>query len=356
MTSNNIIDRALPERSRLLFYFPNPSLGESNYTRIEIPFFENISVKESKKANYQKYSLISRSSNLYSYLGSDSRKLNLNFNISLPHILQEHPEVNLDKFVRTFDYDNPELEKNRFKQPNTNNTKLEAVSYNISNNYTRELATDSARQVLLNLESLGALKGLDKQILSSRYGLYGIFVQQELLNQATAAATSITPFGINPNTEQIISLANAGLEASEATSEQAKQQIEAYNSSQILKYKIIDLIIYWTNIIRASVTNNAKNPNFGPPVLRLRHGIMYQDIPCICTDYRIEYNESAGYDIDTLLPRQISISMTLEELRAGDFGEFNPKGNIIERDNLAGWESVVFGSTNSMDPGYEGII
>lgn len=118
--------------------------------------------------------------------------------------------------------------------------------------------------------------------------------------------------------------------------------------------KTIDLIVYWTNIVRSSVVNYAQNPIFGPPVIRLNHGIMYQDIPCICTNYSIEYEEMAGYDLRTLLPRRIKITMSLEELRVGNFRTFDP-ANSIERDNLAGWEAVVLGDTNSMDPGSGGL-
>jgi hypothetical protein len=82
---------------------------------------------------------------------------------------------------------------------------------------------------------------------------------------------------------------------------------------------------------------------------------MYQDIPCICTDYSIGYNEAAGYDLDTLLPRQLQITMKLEEIRTGDFGEFDTT-DLIKKDNLAGWEAVVLGDTHSMDPGYGGIL
>ena len=42
--------------------------------------------------------------------------------------------------------------------------------------------------------------------------------------------------------------------------------------------------------------------------------------------------------------------MKLEEVRTGDFGEYDPV-NVIKRDNLAGWESVVTGENHSMDPG-----
>ena len=117
MTNRHIINRALSERSKLMFYFPMPQTGDSYYT-VELPFFENVSIKESKKARYQKYSLISRSSNLYSYLGADSRMLDITFNITLPHLLEEHPDINLDRYVGYLqDKDNTELEKQKFLEP-----------------------------------------------------------------------------------------------------------------------------------------------------------------------------------------------------------------------------------------------
>ena len=48
------------------------------------------------------------------------------------------------------------------------------------------------------------------------------------------------------------------------------------------------------------------------------------------------------------------ISLRLEEVRAGNYKKFDPT-NAISRDNLAGWESVVLGETNSMDPGSGGV-
>ena len=98
MTNRHIVDRALPNRTKLMFYFPIPAKGADYYV-VALPFFENVVIREKKKARYQKYSLISRSSNLYSYLGADSRQIDLSFNITLPHILEEHPDVNLDSYI-----------------------------------------------------------------------------------------------------------------------------------------------------------------------------------------------------------------------------------------------------------------
>lgn len=323
MTSRFIVDRSLPERTKLMFYFPVPTTGDSYYV-IEMPFFENVVIKEAKKARYQKYSLISRSSDLYSYLGADSRTLTLNFNLSLPHILEEHPEVNLDKYISYMqDKDNVELEKQKFLEPYKAQSLPNGMAFRLGTQYTKSLARDSAKQVL---NDLGTLNTADRDAISSRYGLQSLQLNQ--IDQNPAAVTTELP-NLNFGEEQV-----------------------EYSQSQQLKFKIIDLIIYWTNIIRSSVVNYTNNPIYGPPIIRLRHGIMYQDIPCICTNYTIDYNEALGYDADTLLPRQIKISLKLEELRTGDFGEFVPKGNPLQRDNLAGWEAVVLGETNSMDPGY----
>ena len=100
-----------------MFYFPVPTQG-SDYYVVEMPFFENVKITENKKAKYQKYSMVSRSSNLYSYLGADSRSLNLSFNMTLPHLLDEHPDITPDKFMSyQSDKDHVEAEKEKFKKP-----------------------------------------------------------------------------------------------------------------------------------------------------------------------------------------------------------------------------------------------
>mgnify|MGYP003649644379 FL=1 len=113
--------------------------------------------------------------------------------------------------------------------------------------------------------------------------------------------------------------------------------------------KVIDSLLFFTNVLRSSVYNNASNPLLGPPVVRLNHGSMYQSIPCIVKSYDLSFDEAAGYDVRTLTPNRIKISLSLAELRTGDFGKFE-KSTAIRRDNLAGWESVIGGS-HSMDSG-----
>jgi hypothetical protein len=334
-----IISRALPERTKLMFYFPKPE-QDANYLVVELPFFENVQIKENKKARYQKYSLISRSSNLYSYLGADSRNISVSFNMTLPHILDLHRDVTIDKYVvLPTDKENTEAAKKAFLKPQHTEALGVGMAFQLGNQFTQQLAKDSALSVLMNEEVRKSLTPEQMGFLKTKYGLTQASID--------SLQDEIPGFKLDEDTNKLLNQLDA---------EQEEAEAKINNDQNVkTKYTIIDLIVYWTNIIRSSVVNYSKNPIYGPPIIRLRHGIMYQDIPCICTSYSIDYNEAAGYDLDTLLPRQLRVELKLEEIRAGDFGEFD-QSNVVKKDNLAGWEAVVLGDSHTMDPGYTGVF
>ena len=192
----------------------------------------------------------------------------------------------------------------------------------------------------------GSLNIEDIAFLSTKYGIQHSTFENQMSKQSLLKVGQAALL-MNPVAGLAALARSAGLTAT------ANDNADlARNELDRIKYRIIETIIYWTNIVRASVVNNAKNPIYGPPIIRLNHGILYQDIPCICTSYSIDYNEAAGYDVETLLPHQLKISMKLEEIRTGDFGAFPTNANeVVKRDNLAGWESVVLDESHSMDPG-----
>ena len=286
MANRHIIDRKLPERAKLMFYFPKPSIGD-DYFIVEMPFFENVRIRESKKARYQKYSLLSRSSNLYSYLGADSRQLNLSFNMTLPHILDDNPGLTLQQFIDYSSSENDLAEKEKFRKPYKANDTVNGMAFKLGTHYTKELAFASAKQVLLNDQITAGMDGISKKVMMSKFG-----IAEAELGLAIASTIALK--------EQTTIQINEGLANQDKAEQKAKEDLKG-NENMQLQYRIIDLIIYWTNIIRSSVVNNADNPIYGPPTIRLRHGILYQDIPCICTDYSISYNEAAGYDIHSSL-------------------------------------------------------
>jgi len=344
MVNRHIIDRALPERTKLMFYFPNPIEGE-DYFIVELPFFENVEIRERKKARYQKYSLIGRSSNLYSYLGADSRSLDLTFQITLPHLTEEH--TNINRMDYTFMQKSPQDERLRFKSPVATPDLLTNPSVEIAYRYLNNPDVEaSAKQVLTQSRYLNYAERqyivetyLGKQ--DGKYHTEGLEKAQEGWAEQQMKQDTVL---LDP-------------EAGDMAKFDRLWDIGVDSHAQLSRYKFIDLIIYWINIVRSSVVNNSENPLYGPPIIRLRHGVMFQDIPCVCLDYGIEWDEKFGFDVKTLLPRRLEIRMRLEELRTGDFQKFQPNTAIL-KDNLAGWESVVgktnTASTGSMDPGYGG--
>ena len=307
---NPIRDRKLPDRSKLIFQFPVPQVGGGKLT-VTLPFFENIKITENKRARYQKYDLISRSSQLYTYLGADSRKFTLDFTMSFPHILEEHGG-NVSDFLKFTEAEDPRAQKALFVSKalsfalgvpvSPSGEKLSGTAKKIRENFANLFNTGDP---LENASLEGVLGFLDDGVTGALNFVRNITGREDIVPEPT-------------------------------------------NVSQ--HDKIIDLVMYWTNIIRASVLNNGDNPIYGPPIIRINHGILFQNIPCICTNYSIEPVEEGGYDVATLMPRRIRYTLSLEELRAGDFGKFNP-ATLVKQDNICGWEAVVSNPHQSIDPG-----
>lgn len=117
--------------------------------------------------------------------------------------------------------------------------------------------------------------------------------------------------------------------------------------------KITQLVMHWINLIRSSVVNNADDFS-PPPLIRLNHGTMYRNVPCVCFGYDISHDESAGYERTSMLPKRLNISMNLKELRRNKIIQFFelvdaplPIINSVD-DSPKGWEQVINGK--SMDP------
>lgn len=113
---------------------------------------------------------------------------------------------------------------------------------------------------------------------------------------------------------------------------------------------------YQINLIRSAVINNAQKPAYGPPIIRLNYGLLYQNIPCICTDYSIEHpalddNKRNIAPLSKLNLFKIVINFTLQEVRNGDFlySKFDYK-NSISQDNIVGWEQIIETGHGSLDP------
>ena len=321
MTNKYIIDRRLEDRSFLSF---NYSKGGELYKIVTLPFFEDVVVEEQKRARLHSYNLLSRSSDLYSYLGAESRKLSLSFSMTLPHIIDSIKFVGRagyieDKILATF---------TGGKQPFLAPTQF----------FTQESTVQEAKYDYL---VSGDLKDDVNYIANTEWGQKGItpLEKKKLIERYDSGAVQADlleqgPTVTNTPGSTTVSLSTEGFDGIDSLTPD--------------RDALIDTITFWVNIIRTCVSNDSSDVTNGPPVIRFNHGILYQDVPCLCKDYSISYDKMAGFDIDTLLPRKIDVSMSLEEFRQGDLGEYS-YGEVVKRDNLAGWEAVF--DKGTIDPG-----
>ena len=251
--------------------------ADGDKTIAHLPFLQNISVSEKGKANLASYNLLGRAGQLFAYGGADSRKLDLEFHINLLHLLHlQETEGLTDRLFRTLKSTDKETDKKRFFDP-----------------------------------------GAGGPI--SPFG-YGASLTTQFLNL----------FGENKT--ELVSRARSA----EAHS---GREIRVYGTSKSTQ-KAIDISMYWLNLVRSSILNNSKNTVYGPPIVRLNHGPMYMNSPCLVEDYKISVDKESNYDVETLFPYNIKVSMSLIESRTGDFGDYK-YGKHILGDNLTGWESVL---------------
>tara|TARA_R110002051_G_scaffold167858_2_gene238545 strand:- start:21963 stop:23015 length:1053 start_codon:yes stop_codon:yes gene_type:complete len=326
VTNPGVVDRNLGDRSFLDFKFPRKSEGGPALS-VKLPFFENIELIENKKARYQTYKPVSRSSDLYTYLGADSRKLTLTFFLTYHNI--QATEGGVQDYINARTSESVEEIKQLFKRKST--PPPESPTHAFSDEYIDDVH-DSAKQVLGNWK--GFLTNEEYSYFTARYKLAN---EQPL---GFPGAHSFLPGGAGSLLEKMF----AG--------DPIKDKL--HDGAIAKRADLIDMIVYWVNIVRSSVTNNAVDPTLGPPIVRLTHGVLYQNIPCICTGYDITADAKAPMDVETLLPFRIKVTMNLEEIRTGDFGQYRDgagenEAGAISRDNLAGWESVIVHET--MDPG-----
>ena len=278
------MDPHLEDKSLLVFEFKKTN-GDI-FTR-QLPFIENITIKESLESNYSEYTPIGSNGSIFAYLGAKSRKLALDFNITLPNI-QEHTLINPTAANVT---DKDGIKSSYFQTDNFGSFNDNYTYANLIGQFDTafsESLTDNERKLF-------------KEISPS--------LASEVLPTPTTGTTGPSP-----------------LLAGKTSSSVQSQRI-----------KSIYQVMYWVNLIRSCVLTNSKRPYLGPPIITLTHGIMFMSVHCICESYSIDNDEEVGYDPITLLPRRLKISLSLREVRLKG-GDFAPYG--ADKRLTPGWDSL----------------
>lgn len=298
--------RALESRSYLRFDYPGPN--NTIEQTLYLPFFENIEVAEGQKANYAVYDLLSRAGNLYAYMGAKSRSLNVKFSMTLPHIKHYITTEGLESVF------GPSKRIN--SKQNLRDEFLKKGTGSVFNQSQKQ--KDLFRSLTGRTDLLGVENAFDKA----------------LENMAKPVA-----FG---DVATITSV--AATQTAEALQNGKAQSSFQYNQKD---NRAINLFMFWVNMVRTSVINHSSNVNQGPPIITLTHGIMYNQIPCVCTNFSINIDKSAGYHLETMTPRKIDVLLNLEEVRTGNWGNYR-RGNKVDGNNLPGWDSFI--KYETMDP------
>lgn len=333
-----IKQRKLPERSHLVIEFPQPN---DRVIRAFIPFLENPIISEKGRARLNNYDLVGRAGQLFSYGGADSRTLTVTFQITLAHLMEVGKEMD-ERFQQLFKvyFQEREAAKSAFSMAN-----IKAIGS----------VLDDMKSTMAG--TLVTAKQATQNVLSARDEAYDntfrkdltVIEKQDQDHSAThrkfyeKLTEGLTSDADNSNffTEAILDFKKVlGLDG--RSSEEKKKDHD----------KLINLFVFYINLIRSSVLNHSRNNIYGPPILRLNHGSLYNNIPCLLRSYSISVLEDAGYEVQTVTPKRVSINLELVESRTGNYGSF-VAGDPINGDNLTGWESMI--ETSNMDP-YNGIM
>lgn len=336
------IPRKLEERSHLTFEFPQ---SDSRVFRTYLPFLENPKVSERARSKLNEYNLIGRAGSLYSYGGSTSREINVTFKISLLNLMNlESAEGISEKFKRSFNLFFSDRERSAERFGLRNNARVDPP---FTDPDLIEKIEDNLRQA--SLSNFGELTSdIDLRIGK---GFPHAQTHRNFYRELVGQVIGGDPIFDNVGNWLIDNVANnipvTGLFGSEDA-----PGISTAGSAQDRMNNIIDMVYAWVNLVRSSVLNNAGNTVQGPPIIRITHGPMFNNIPCVAEDYGIRILDESGFDVQTLTPKQIEVTLSLKEIRTGDFDEFK-QGTVGGGDTLAGWEAVL--KDNNMDP-YNGLI
>lgn len=283
------LDRAFSSRNYLEFFFTSEpeapqqpqdkqpdkdKKSTSSSFSVRIPLFENPQISESKQARLGKYKPIGRNSNLYSFLGADSRVLNFTFSMTLPHLHSYVQDLGLETYI------------------------VKRTSPTGSNSEDRQLFDPNRKNKEEAPKSIGDIM----KVIRSYEAQY---------NSQTDSNSSMTE-------EEL---------------------------------KVKTLYYFWTNVIRSSVIGSSDHRS-PPPIVRLTYGPLYKRVPFVVERYQVSIEERNSYDVVTMLPHKVKISLQMEEIRVGNFGEYKAytptDGDFLTGENVAGWEAIL--QTGSLDP------
>jgi len=327
------INQALEKRAGLLFNYGGTDRSGMATMKRWLPFYENPQIVESRKSNYASTDIFLRNEPVRLFTGADARQFRVDIHYTLIHMASMIPTQHILKMFsdnQTLDTQELETIQNYVTEVVRRDTNSKPLGENggsaaqlaravqavngkplppraPANPYTGKYPDEN-----LNLNALNTIADEQKGVAAS------------LLNAASQKHADGTdgPFGPLPNNVQ----------------SQWNDALVYTMGTQSGYAKLASLFQYVVNHIRASVIGSGEVGVKGPPIVQLKYGAMYDFVPCIVKDYRLQPVEDAGYDTKSLFTQRLKVSLTLEEMRNVHGNQW---GDPTVTGSLPGWEHIL---------------
>lgn len=310
-------ERFLEDRGYIVLVYPERTQAKTksitSTKKVKLPFYETPLITESKNARHSTYKLLGRNSDLYSYMGADSRKFKLSFNITLPHLLHFLKETPWSSKAYMFNQVAKFPVMNNYNQPYlTNQSSMQ--DYEDIQSYDKAMDSYYGQDAVRIPEAISIFENEFSELLGEEQGINADLAT----GSPNAGGATLSPY---------INYIKALIEK------------EAPAANSVTTKKIKATYLYYINLVRSTVLGSAQE-GLGAPIVRLNFGPIYQDVPCIVAKYDLNIEESAGYDLTTLIPNRVRVALDLEEVRVGDFTSHAPEMFGPSDDNVQTWESL----------------
>ena len=286
------INTVLEERSYLDFYFPNSNIG-----RRRVVFFENPKITEQRQPKYAVKNIVGRNEPVRLFVGADARKVKLTFTYTLPHVEQFFKMMG--NLPRGFSTDaitpgSQEEYEASIRLRGTDNTPKDSnqISWR---NFTAE-KIDKFFGTSFKASTAGATVSI---LNDSKKGPR--FYEQNRNGVRDVPGMEVVKQGEDTFIQRLVRAWST--------------EYEALNNSDMIATYYTQFVI---DTLRASVvgdTLNNGNMPVGPPIVRFRHGTVFNEAPFVVKSMNVDYTANSGYEVRTLLPRQVKFSLDLEEFR-----------------------------------------
>jgi hypothetical protein len=343
----------IEEKGYLSFSYPNDAVrgvlasdhtitrGMDTYNCFKLPFFENPVITETRNAEYASHKILNRNEPYRLWTGASPAKLNVNFQITLPHLLTFARQLIKDAGPKI-------LKSNKFKEllkedlinmhadtpnfPNLLNDNYVTEKFDDILNY----AEDRYEFTLKTLENIDlALQDGTNEVSRARLIVYCTYliglIRSSVIGSSNASEVTDIMFGSEGyreayrntmNANRNIDVANAGIAALNRSKVRQQQDLfgpdkegtyhEILTNNQSLFSPPISEIDKLLDPEKSNFLESFYKKYLPAPITFLTYGALYNNSPFIVKSYSMTFDGKSGYEELSMLPRVIKIKLTLE--------------------------------------------